>query len=68
MEGGRMVQSLLVSNEQAYVSHFYSIFEDLWAKGIDAEDRIKDIDEGKDLTDIEIIQNTKRGIERVGVM
>ena len=33
MEGGRMVQSLLVSNEPAYVNHFHFIFEDLWARG-----------------------------------
>jgi two-component system, OmpR family, sensor histidine kinase VicK len=64
MEGGRMVQSLLLSNEPAYIDHFDSIFEDLWAKGIDAEDRIKQIDEGTDLTDIEIIQNPREGIER----
>jgi two-component system, OmpR family, sensor histidine kinase VicK len=64
MEGGRMVQSLLVSNEPAYIDHFRSIFEDLWAKGINAEDRIKEIDEGTDLTDIEIIQNPREGIER----
>src|SRR5215469_5499194 len=64
MEGGRMVQSLLLSNEPAYIDHFRSIFEDLWAKGIDAEDRIKEIDEGPDLTDIEIIQNPRKGIER----
>jgi len=64
MEGGKMVQNLLVSNEPAYINHFRSIFEDLWAKGIDAEDRIKEIDEGTDLTDIEIIQNPRKGIER----
>jgi signal transduction histidine kinase len=64
MEGGRMVQSLLVSNEPAYIDHFHSIFEDLWAKGIDAEDRINEIDEGTDLTDIEIIQNPRDGIKR----
>jgi two-component system sensor histidine kinase VicK len=64
MEGGRMVQSLLLSNEPAYIDHFRSIFEDLWAKGIDAEDRIKEIDEGTDQTDIEIIQNPREGIER----
>jgi Histidine kinase-, DNA gyrase B-, and HSP90-like ATPase len=64
MEGGKMVQSLLLSNEPAYIDHFYSIFEDLWAKGIDAEDRIKEIHEGMDLTDIEIIQNPREGIER----
>jgi signal transduction histidine kinase len=64
MDGGRMIQSLLLSNKPAYIDHFHSIFEDLWAKGIDAEDRIKDIDEGKDLCDIEIIQNPREGIER----
>ena len=64
MEGGKMVQSLLLSNEPAYIDHFRSIFEDLWAKGIDAEDRIKEIHEGTDLTDIEIIRNPRKGIER----
>ena len=64
MEGGRMVQSLLLSNEPAYIDHFRAIFEDLWAKGIDAEDTIKEIDEGTDLTDIEIIRNPKEGIDR----
>jgi two-component system, OmpR family, sensor histidine kinase VicK len=62
--GGRMVQSLLVSNEPAYIDHFHSIFEDLWTKGIDVEDRINDIDEGTDLTDIEIIQNPRDGLAR----
>src|SRR5215467_6274930 len=57
MEGGRMVQSLLLSNEPAYIDHFRSIFEDLWAKGIDAEDRIKAIEEGVDSEGIEIIQD-----------
>jgi hypothetical protein len=64
MEGGRMIQSLLLSNEPAYIDHFHSIFEELWAKGIDAQDRIKEIHEGTDLTDIEIIQNPRKGIER----
>jgi two-component system sensor histidine kinase VicK len=64
MDGGSMIQSLLLSNEPAYINHFHSIFEELWAKGIEAEDRIKDIDEGTDLTDIEIIQNPREGLER----
>jgi two-component system, OmpR family, sensor histidine kinase VicK len=57
MEGGRMVQSLLLSNEPAYIDHFRSIFEDLWTKGRDAEDRIKAIEEGVDSEGIEIIQD-----------
>jgi nitrogen-specific signal transduction histidine kinase len=64
MEGGRMVQSLLVSNEPAYINHFYSIFEELWSKGINAEDRIRNIEEGADLAEIEIIQNPREGIKR----
>jgi two-component system sensor histidine kinase VicK len=64
MEGGRMVQSLLLSNEPAYINHFHSIFQELWNKGIDAEDRISNIQEGTDLADIEIIQNPRKGIER----
>jgi two-component system, OmpR family, sensor histidine kinase VicK len=55
MEGGKMVQNLLVSNEPGYVNHFHFIFEDLWAKGIDAEDRIRDIEGGIESADVEVI-------------
>jgi two-component system, OmpR family, sensor histidine kinase VicK len=55
MEGERMVQSLLVSNEPAYVEHFKSVFEELWKSGIDARERIAHIKEGTDLADIEVI-------------
>jgi two-component system sensor histidine kinase VicK len=64
MEGGKMSQSFLISNEPLYVDHFNSIFEELWNKGIDATDRVRDIEEGTDLADIEIIQNSREGMER----
>lgn len=64
MEGGKRVESLLIGNEPAYVRHFSSIFEELWNNGIDAADRIRDIEEGVDVADIEIIQNPKEGITR----
>jgi nitrogen-specific signal transduction histidine kinase len=64
MEGGKTVQNLLTSNDPNYVKHFYSIFEELWNDGIDAADRIKDIEEGVDLADIEVIQNPKTAITR----
>ena len=54
-EAGRLNQTLLLSNEPAYVEHFKSIFEDLWKNGIDATERIKDIDAGANLADIEVI-------------
>ena len=56
MEGGKLAQNLLVSNEPAYVNHFHFIFEDLWVKGIDAEDRIRDIEGGVESADVEVIQ------------
>jgi two-component system, OmpR family, sensor histidine kinase VicK len=59
-EAGRLTQSLLLSNEPAYVCHFLSIFEELWKNGINAVDRIKDIDAGADLADIEVIQSSSR--------
>jgi hypothetical protein len=47
----------------AYVCHFLSIFEELWKNGINAVDRIKDIDAGADLADIEVIQSSSRAGE-----
>jgi signal transduction histidine kinase len=64
MEGGKNVQSLLLSNEPVYVNHFYYIFEELWKNGIDAKDRIRDIEEGIESTSIEIIQNPEDSIKR----
>jgi two-component system sensor histidine kinase VicK len=56
MEEGKRVQSLLISNEPMYVRHFTSLFEELWKKGIDARQRIKQVEE-KVEADIEVIQN-----------
>ena len=64
MDDGRVVQSLLISNEPAYVKHFTAVFEELWKTGIDAIDRVRDIEEGVDLADIQIIANPREGIRR----
>jgi hypothetical protein len=56
-EGGQAIQNLLTTNEDAYIKHFESIFEELWKSGIDAKYKIKDIQKGLDSEDIEIIQN-----------
>ncbi len=64
MEHGKRAQNLLMSNESAYLKHFGSIFEELWNNGVDAPDRIKDIEEGIDLAEIEIIANPRGGIGR----
>lgn len=56
MEGGRNVQSLLVSNDPNYLKHFSSVFEELWKNGMNASDRIKEIEEGVEV-DIKVIHN-----------
>jgi hypothetical protein len=70
-EGGKRVQSLLISNEPLYMRHFASIFEELWVNGIDADDIIKEIEEGVDFADTEVIPNPRAGMaennsDRVG--
>ena len=57
MEGGKMAQSFLFSNEPLYINHFNSLFEEIWKNGIDAKGRIKVIEEGVDSEGIEIIQD-----------
>jgi signal transduction histidine kinase len=64
MEGGKKIQSLLISTEPSYINHYNSIFDKLWKSGIDAAYRIKDIEAGLDTANIEIIQNPKEAIER----
>lgn len=59
LERGNITQ-LLISNEPLYANHFSSVFEDLWKNGIDAAERIRDIEEGFDLDDIEVIRNPVR--------
>ncbi len=57
MEGGKMSQSFLISNEPLYLDHFNSIFEELWENGIDLEERRHDIEIGAGIPDIEVIKH-----------
>ncbi len=57
MEGGKISQSFLISNEPLYINHFNSLFDEVWKNGIDAKGRIKAIEEGVDSEGIEIIQD-----------
>jgi signal transduction histidine kinase len=63
MEGGKKIQSLLISTEPPYIQHFTSIFEEAWKNGIDANERIRDIEAGVDLADIEVISSSLRSQE-----
>ena len=63
MEGGRVVQSLLISNEPLYLKHFSSIFEELWKNGYDVADRIRKSDQGIEPARIEIIETPTKAVE-----
>jgi len=53
---------LLISNEPAYIKHFTSYFQELWNNyGIDALERIKDIEEGMEHY-IEVIRHADRSL------
>jgi len=65
MKDGQMPGNILISNQPSYVSHYKSIFEELWKGGIDAVDRIKDIEQDVESANIEIIQNPKESIKLV---
>ena len=58
MEAGKIMQSLLTSNESTLVNYYSSLFEGLWNNGIDVETRIRDIEEGIDSANLEMIQNS----------
>jgi nitrogen-specific signal transduction histidine kinase len=64
MEGGKRIQSLLISNEPLYMRHFASIFEELWINGIDAGAIVEDVEGGVDFADIEVILNPRAGIAK----
>ncbi|HZB17980.1 MAG TPA: hypothetical protein VE445_12510, partial [Nitrososphaeraceae archaeon] len=60
MDGSKLVQSLLISNEPVYVKHFTSIFEELWKNGIDSADRIKEIEQGIEPEFLEVINDHEK--------
>src|SRR5919198_6500368 len=63
MENGTLMKKLLTSDEPAYIGHYNSVFEEVWKNGIDAIQRIQDIEEGVDLADIEVIPSSARAQE-----
>jgi two-component system, OmpR family, sensor histidine kinase VicK len=64
MEGGRRVQSLLLSTEPLYVKHFTSLFEEIWRNGIDATIQIRNIEEGHELANVDILPNPEESLRK----
>ena len=64
MDKTRIITSLLASNDSSYLEHYNAIFEEQWKTGVDAEDRIKDIEKGR-YVNIKIIPNSKESIKLI---
>jgi two-component system, OmpR family, sensor histidine kinase VicK len=63
MEGGTPIRSLLLSNEPLYLKHFSSTFEGLWKNGTEVVDRIREIEQGVEPSEIEIIENPREAMK-----
>ena len=68
MENGKVVQSLLLSNESQYLKHFSSVFQRLWENGIDAVDRIQEIEEGTEAEFYEVITDNEKASQILTAM
>jgi two-component system, OmpR family, sensor histidine kinase VicK len=60
MEGGKKIQSLLISNEPLYIKHFNSLFEELWKNGIDATETIREIEEKVQVEFVDVIADHEK--------
>ncbi len=64
MEGGKRVESLLISNDPVYVRHFTSLFEEIWRNGIDAATQIRNLEEGYELANVDVLPNTEESLRK----
>jgi signal transduction histidine kinase len=58
------MNTVLSSRDPLYINHYKSIFEQMWASGQEAEDRIKDIERGLDDNNISIIYDPREVVNR----
>ncbi|MDP8942080.1 MAG: ATP-binding protein [Thermoproteota archaeon] len=63
MESGKVIQSLLISNDPLYLKHFSSVFEELWRNGTAAVDRIRELEHGIETARIEIIETPRKAVQ-----
>ena len=61
IEKEKLITNVLSSNDKLYLDHYDTIFETLWKKGIDIDERINDIEEGH-YVDVDLIPNPKESL------
>jgi hypothetical protein len=54
------VHTALATNDPNYITNYNVLFEELWDEGCDAVDRIRDIEEGRELGRVDVIDNPRQ--------
>ena len=54
----KVINNMLISNDNLYINQYRTVFEDLWKSGIDATDILYDIERGLDPERIEVISRS----------
>jgi signal transduction histidine kinase len=57
LPNGEMFQKIIHSTEPIYISHYLTVFDKLWSTGLDASERIRQIEAGTTLATTKIIEN-----------
>jgi two-component system sensor histidine kinase VicK len=68
MEEGKKIRSLLLSSEPLYVRHFTSLFEEIWRNGLDAAVQIRNIEEGYELANVDVLPNPQESLQKAWTM
>jgi two-component system, OmpR family, sensor histidine kinase VicK len=55
-----LIHTALATNDPNYIRHYNALFDELWDKGFDALDRIRDIEEGRELGRVDVIDNPRQ--------
>ena len=62
VEDGKIITNAISSNDKLYLDHYDTVFETIWKKGIDVQERIREIEEGY-VFNIETIPNPKESLK-----
>jgi len=57
LKNGEMFQRIVHSSEPLYITHYQKVFDELWETGIDARERIRQIETGATVQATRIIEN-----------
>ena len=57
LKNGEMFQRIVHSSEPLYITHYQKVFDELWETGIDARERIRQIETGATIHTTKVVEN-----------